>query len=183
MGGGGGRGAPSSAWLSRLAVCQLVLLSPMCMCTSSPYHSCAPPYRCHLVTSHLALHLHPQITMPPPPPTPCPHLHPQAPPRPPCSTCPPPQVLTGLGAGGAAGASAARALTTAWVEVYCGSEEAGRWVHVDVINALVDRCRHGGGGEGGAGLGGRGFSRGGGGGCRPRGKGVQAWGGERRRVI
>ncbi|GAX72825.1 hypothetical protein CEUSTIGMA_g280.t1 [Chlamydomonas eustigma] len=26
-----------------------------------------------------------------------------------------------------------------WAEVYCGSDEAGRWVHVDVINGLVDK--------------------------------------------
>lgn len=28
---------------------------------------------------------------------------------------------------------------TVWAEVYCGCEQTGRWVHVDVFNALVDK--------------------------------------------
>ena len=27
-----------------------------------------------------------------------------------------------------------------WAEVWCGSPEYGRWVHVDVIGVEVDRC-------------------------------------------
>lgn len=31
-------------------------------------------------------------------------------------------------------------VVTCWAEVWCGSAETGRWVHVDVVNGLVDRC-------------------------------------------
>jgi xeroderma pigmentosum group C-complementing protein len=49
----------------------------------------------------------------------------------------------GRGAGGRpAGAvlsSKADALSCCWAEVYCGSADKGRWVHVDVVNGYVDR--------------------------------------------
>jgi hypothetical protein len=39
------------------------------------------------------------------------------------------------------------AVVNVWAEVYCGSVEAGRWVHVDVVNGMMDRwgeieCSH-----------------------------------------
>ena len=47
---------------------------------------------------------------------------------------------------GGGGAVAGQALSSrpavvvcCWAEVYCGSAERGRWVHVDVVNGYIDR--------------------------------------------